>query len=74
MPYDPRQMQAISRGIGMMAPQPSPFQQPQQPPRRRCNGGSSHCRSAGTSRPTRVRTRAKTPMRRSSHSNRACST
>jgi hypothetical protein len=35
MPYDPRQMQQISRmGIGMMAPEPSPFQQPQQQPRR----------------------------------------
>lgn len=35
MPYDPRMMQQIGRmGIGMMAPQPSPFQQPQQQPRR----------------------------------------
>jgi hypothetical protein len=36
MPYDPRQMQQIARmGIGMMAPQPSPFQQvPQQQPQR----------------------------------------
>jgi len=36
MPYDPRQMQAIGRmGIGMMAPEPSPFQQPQQQQPRR---------------------------------------
>jgi hypothetical protein len=35
MPYDPRMMQQMARmGIGMMAPEPSPFQQPQQQPRR----------------------------------------
>jgi hypothetical protein len=34
MAYDPRQMMAIGRmGIGMMAPEPSPFQQQQQPRR-----------------------------------------
>ena len=75
MPYDPRQMQAIGRmGIGMMAPEPSPFQQPQQQPRRRRNGGSSRSHGAAqgsAGRPERgPQPGAQAPPR----SRRACST
>ena len=72
MAYDPRQMQAIARmGMGMLGQPPSPFQQQTAAAAGAGMVGAAAARSAGISRPTRVRTRARIPMHPGGRS-RAC--